>query len=216
MSSSRLAFAGLLALGFVALAAPDVAAGVAAFSILALLEQVPPVAGSPGIKLAGAVLVIMEGGGRFGGAVGNPNELASTLVPALALGGFVLATGRSRISQAMIGVSLIAIVYALVLTGSRGGLVALAVSLSMAVILGGALRMRILAVVAVAAGLGVVYYGFIAPPAMRSGLQTSLQRVVRVGSTSGPCRRWSRPALGVGADNFPIVEPSSRRAKVCS
>jgi O-antigen ligase len=302
VSSSSLAVAGLLGLGFVAFAARNVAAAVAAFSVLALLEQVPPVAGSPAIKLAGAVLVLVllkdlallrllreqpalacaaiflvawagasvlwaedpavaaggafrlalgvvflfvvyaairerqhvrwlvyafvtgavvvvlmgvagfapvEGGGRFGGAVGNPNELASSLVPALALGGFALMSGRSRNARILLGVSLAATTYALLLTGSRGGLVALAVSLVVAVVAGGVFRPRIFAVLFVVVGIGITYYGFIAPPVSKD----RLAEFTAEGGT-GRIDLWTvsalvaadRPALGVGAGNFPVVE----------
>jgi O-antigen ligase len=306
--SPPLAVAGFLALGFIALAARDIAIGVAAFSVLALLEQVPPVAGTPAIKLAGAVLVVLslrrelpllrllhelplmayaavflvtwsgvsilwaedpgaafastfrlalgvvfafvvygairerkhvlwltyafvsgaiivllvgapEGieGGRFGGAVGNPNELASTLVPALALGGFALASGRSRRAQILLGASLVIIMYALLLTGSRGGLVALAAALVTAVILGGAFRVRIVAVLVVAVGLGIGYYAVLAPQATKDRLAEFTAE-----GGAGRLDLWTvstlvaadRPALGVGAGNFPVVLPEYAAATV--
>jgi O-antigen ligase len=304
VASPRLAFAGILGLGFVALAAHNVAAGVAAFTVVALLEQVPPVAGSPAIKLAGAVLVILlvrrqlpllrllrEHPGlactavflaawagasslwaqdpdaavasafrlalgivlvfvvygavrerqhvrwlthafvagalvtsfigavgftatdfesdRLVGGVGNPNELGSILVPAIALAGFRLASGPSRRSQVLIGVSLVGLFAALLLTASRGALVALAVSVVTAVIFGGIFRMHIVALVAAILGIGVGYYAFVAPPEIRD-------RLVNFSAEGGAGRTdvWQvarsvaadRPILGVGAGNFPIVE----------
>ena len=168
--------------------------------------------------VAGAVVVVLmgmagfapiEGEGRFGGAVGNPNELASSLVPALALGGFAIMSGRSRNARILLGASLAATTYALLLTGSRGGLVALAVSLVVAVVVGGAFRPRIFAVLFVAVGIGVTYYGFIAPPVSKD----RLAEFTAEGGT-GRIDLWTvsalvaadRPAFGVGAGNFPVVE----------
>ena len=306
VTSPLLAFAGILALGFVVLAAYDIAAGVAAFTILLLLEAVPPLAGSPAIKLGGAMLAILlvwrhlallrllnerraiaclavflvawagatslwaqdpgvavasasrlalgvvfmfvvyaairerqhvrwliyaflAGGiltviigvagitptvaeGRFVGVVGQPNVLASILVPALALGGFALASGQDRKSQALIAMSLVVMIYALFLTGSRGGLVGLVVSLAMAVILGGSLRKHIVAVLVVVIGVGVGYYGVIAPPAAKA----RITNVSAEGGSTGRLDIWTvstavsadRPLLGVGAGNFPIVGPT--------
>jgi O-antigen ligase len=305
VGSPRFAFAAVLALGFVALAAHDIAAGVAAFTILALIGQVPPLAGSPAIKLAGAVLVILllvkdlallrllrerptmavaavffvvwagssslwaqDGGvavrsafrlalgvvfvfvvyaavrerqhvrwiayalvagalltsligvvslgglstysGRLAGGAGNPNELAAVLVPALALAGFASTVAQSRRSRLLLGMSCVGIVLALLGTGSRGGLVGLAVSLAVAVAFGGALRMPIVALVAIVVGLGVGYYTFVASPFVRD-------RVVHFSSGGGTGRTdvWKvatavardHPILGVGAGNFPVIEP---------
>jgi len=306
VNSPRLAFAGILALGFVALAAYDVVAGVAAFSILALVEEVPPLAGSPAIKLAGVVLVILllrrhlpllrlvrerpamacaavffatwagasslwaqDPGaalvsafrlslnvvllfvvygairerqhvrwltyafvagavitslvgvvgitatslesGRLVGGVGNPNELATILVSALWLAGFALVSGQPRRSQVLVGVSLVVLTSALLLTASRGGIVALAVSIATAVIIGGAFRKQIVVVLTAVLGLGLGYYGFVASPAVTD-------RLVNFSAEGGSGRTdlWNvatsviteRPFLGVGAGNFPIVEPA--------
>ncbi len=304
-SAPRLAIAGLLALGFVALAVHDIAAGVAAFSVLTLMEEVPPVAGTPVVKLAGALLVVLllrdrlglarllherpamacaagflaiwagvtslwaenpwvalsstfrlaagvvflfvvygavrerkhvrwivhafvfgafivvlmgAAGitpgvvqGRFVGAAGQPNQLASILVPALALGGFAFASSASRVSRVLISVSLVGILYALLLTGSRGGLVGVAIALVGALILGGPLRKHVVVMLVVAVGIGVAYYGFVA----NTEAQNRVASFTAEGGT-GRLDLWTvsasvvadRPLLGVGAGNFPIVEPS--------
>jgi O-antigen ligase len=313
--SPRLAVAGVLGLGFVFLAAYDVAAGVAIFFILAVLEPIPPISGSPAVKLAGAVLVVLllqkdapllrlprehpaiasaavcfviwagvsslwatapgiaissaarlalgviflfvvygaiherhhvrwltyaliaaaliasftgligisaygagsEQAGRLVGAAGNPNELASILVPALALGAFAVVSGQSPRFKALVGASLVAIAFALALTGSRGGLVAFIVALIAAVIFGGIYRTRILALVLIVVTLGVGYYGVIASSAARD-------RVVHIGAGGGAGRSdiWNvarlvienRPLFGVGLGNFPVVEPPYAAATI--
>jgi O-antigen ligase len=170
------------------------------------------IAGALITSLVGVVGIAAAGSesGRLVGGVGNANELAAILVPALALAGFALASGQSRRSQALLGLSLVGLTFALLSTASRGGLVALAVSLATAVIFGGSFRIHIVAVLAAVVGLGVVYYGFVASPAVRD-------RLVHFSAEGGSGRTdlWAvaisvvtdRPVLGVGAGNFPIVEP---------
>jgi O-antigen ligase len=313
--SPHLALGALLGLGFAALAAYDIAAGVAAFTILALLEQIPPVANTPAIKLAGAVLIILMlrkdapllslarehpavaslalffvawavisslwaedshvalssasrlalcvafvfvvygairerrqarlliytfiagavltlviglvglkpvspdpgsvASNRFVGAVGQANELASILVVAFGLAVFALAASRTRQSRILISVSLVAILIALLATGSRGGLVSLAAALATAIIAGGTLRKHFLVAVAAAVAIGVGYYTLIAPAEVKD-------RVTQVGSGSGRTDLWTvaslvvkhRPFFGVGSGNFIVVEASYAAAPV--
>jgi putative inorganic carbon (HCO3(-)) transporter len=305
-TSPTLAVAGLLGLAFVALALYDVAAGLAAFVVLALMEQAPPVAGSPVIKLAGAFLVLLlvrkqlrilrlvqyrpgvalvavlfcawagasafwaqdpdaavasaarfalgaiflfavygavrdrrhlvwlaysfvlgalvtavlgragpaplEGEtSRLAGGVGNPNELASIIVAALALAAFGVAGTRRRSAQVFLGVSFCVLLFALFATGSRGGLVALVVAVFAAVALARPARRRAIGVVAIALASALFYYALIAPPELR-------QHVTGFTEEGGAGRKdlWlvaasvatDNPVLGAGAGNFRIVEAS--------
>ena len=97
------------------------------------------------------------------------------------------------------------------MTGSRGGLVALAVALLAALALGGTFRRTIGTVVAVVILTGGAYFVFIAPP-------SSVQHVTHFTAGGGAGREdlWKvaasvaqrEPTLGVGAGNFQVVEPS--------
>ena len=303
MGSPAYALAGILGLGFVTLVAYDIAAGVAAFSIIVIGENVSVVgAGSPLIKLAGGVLMIfmlrkhvpillllrerpamacaavffvtwagassvwaqdpnlalgsafrfaldvmflfvvygavrerrhvrwlaysfvagavitsfvgaagLVATGRLAGANGDPNYFASILVPALALAAFALAgSARSHVRTVM-GVSLVCIGGAVFLTGSRGGLVSLAVSFVIAVIVGGPFRKHIVAALAAVLILGVGYYAFVASPAAVARLTYFTAE-----GGSGRTDLWKvatsvaadRPLLGAGAGNFQVVEPA--------
>jgi O-antigen ligase len=96
-------------------------------------------------------------------------------------------------------------------TGSRGGLVALAVSFAAGLILGGKQRARVLAALLGFAALGTAYFVFAAPPEVST-------RVVHftAGGGSGRTDLWAvarqvardHPILGVGIGNFEDVEPA--------
>lgn len=146
---------------------------------------------------------------RLAGGIGDPNELAAILVPALALSAFGLAGALSPrlLLVACSGVFALA----LMLTESRGGLAALAASCLVALALAGPKRPHALAIVLTIAALGVSYYTLVAPP-------ESLQRLSSVtsGGGSGRVDLWSvagdviadHPWLGVGSGNFPRVAPA--------
>ena len=300
--SPQLALAGVLALGFLALTARDAAAGVAAFTILALVGHISLLAGSPAVKIAGLVLVIAllrdhvallrllhdhpvvawlaiflvawaiasslwardpdaalgsafrlalgvifafvvyaavrerrqigwlivaliagailasvagavqlaSAGGldssRLGGGVGDANALASVLVPAIALATFLLFSGRSSGAKAVIGVSLVVMAFALLLTGSRGGLVALAVTIPIAIICAGAQRRRIVVASIAVVALGIGYYASVASPAAAQRVSSFAsqggsgqarlmehRRVRRRGSSNSRSRRGQLP-----------------------
>jgi O-antigen ligase len=304
VDAPQLALAGIFALGFLALTAHDAAAGVAAFTILALIGHVSLLAGSPAVKVAGIVLVIallrnhvallrllhdhpavawtaiflvawavasslwaedshlalgsafrlalgvvfafvvyaavreprhvrwliaalivgailaslagalqLSAGGldseRLGGGVGDPNALASVLVPGIALATFLFFSGRSGWAKVAIAISLIAMGFALLLTGSRGGLVAFAVSVPVAVMCAGIVRRRMIVALVAVLTLGIGYYSYVASPA-------AAERVTSFSADGGAGRLdlWTvagsvvedRPFFGVGAGNFPAVE----------
>jgi O-antigen ligase len=171
--------------------------------------------------VAGAVLSALVGlalptssqgdGSRLSGGIGDPNELALVLVPALALAFFAIPGSRGAIERWVLGASATIIALALLETGSRGGLIALAVSATAALILGGQARPRVLAAVLGCGALGLTYFVLVAPPDVRG-------RVVHftAGGGSGRTDLWSvarrvasdHPVLGVGIGNFQEVEPA--------
>jgi O-antigen ligase len=171
--------------------------------------------------LAGAVLSAVVGfiapapadgdAARLSGGIGDPNELALVLVPGLALAFFALPGARSGAEQWLLVAGAGVIAVSLLETGSRGGLVALAVTFAAALALGGRLRARVLAALLVFAGVGVAYFVFVAPPQV-TGHVTHFT----AGGGSGRTDLWSvarqvahdHPVGGVGIGNFTDVEPA--------
>lgn len=142
---------------------------------------------------------------RSGGTFGDPNYFAAVLVT-----GFALAVALSRAKSLTVFGQATAIVAAglcllgIMLSVSRGGLIALTVTLLAAVCVAGRWRGKLAAVTLLVAFLGIVYFVAIAPPDARQRL-TSGQ-----GGGSGRTTIWKvgwrevqhNPILGVGAGNF--------------
>lgn len=147
---------------------------------------------------------------RLAGGIGDPNELAALLVPALAITVGLLASTRSPPVRLGLVTMLFVIALALLMTQSRGGLVALGVTLVIAPLLAGPARPRVLAVVLSIGALAISYYTVVAPP-------EQLERITSFAAGGGTGRQdlWTislemfgdRPVLGVGAGNFVVVEP---------
>lgn len=172
----------------------DVAWVVAAFIAGAAISAaygiaVPPMTGGTGL-------------GRVGGTVGDPNEFAAVLVAGLPLA-VALAAGRDW-SPALraIGVTAAGLcVTGIVLSLSRGGLLALITVLLAALALAGRWRGKLLLILPLVLLAGVGY--FLATPA-------ALQRVTSSNGGTGRTDVWrvgwriveARPVLGVGAGNF--------------
>lgn len=148
--------------------------------------------------------------GRLGGAFEDPNELAAILVPAVAFAAFALAAVRGAFVRVALVLGTLIFSIALFLTESRGGLIGLAVTFVVALVLAGRLRPQAFAVVLIVSALGVSYYTLVAPP-------ESLTRLTEFSASGGTGRTdlWSiggemirdHPLVGVGLANFQIVEP---------
>jgi O-antigen ligase len=164
-----------------------------------------------GAAVAAVVAVVGPGydaTGRVGGTLGNPNLLAAMLVPALVFSLFALAWTPQAAQRWLLGACSLLFTGALFLTGSRGGLVALAAAFSAAVLFGGSVRRRFLAYAAVAASMGFVYYAAFASA-------EAMERLMNPGRGSGRADVWSvatgviadHPIVGVGTGNLPVVAP---------
>jgi O-antigen ligase len=141
---------------------------------------------------------------RLSGAAGNANETAAALVAGAALAGALAATLREapllRLAAA-VGMPLCA--FALFLTLSRGGLVALGTALVAAVVMGGRWRSTVLALAAIAVIGCVTYFGVFAPAHAR-------ERVTSFKGGTGRTDVWTvgwrmvqaHPVRGIGAGNF--------------
>jgi O-antigen ligase len=145
--------------------------------------------------------------GRLTGSVGDPNAQATVLAAGLPLLiGVAAAHRHSARIKAMAALGVVVMFIGLVTTLSREGLLALAAALVAAVIFGGRWRRRAATVLIIGVAATVGYYFVVAPLAAR-------QRVT-MADTSGRSSIWTvawrivkaHPVLGVGNDNFILVE----------
>ena len=139
--------------------------------------------------------------GRLTGGVGDPNELAAGLVPALVLGAALLAATRDAIFRWGMALVLLLIGVGLAATQSRGGLIAAAVALAAALLFYPRKRvpLAMLAVVAIA------FSGwFVTSP-------SAFERISDFnGGGTGRTELWSvgwqlfkeEPLTGIGLNNF--------------
>jgi O-antigen ligase len=143
---------------------------------------------------------------RLSSSITNPNELASILVAALVLSlGLAVALKEQPLARRAALAAAALCTGGIFLTGSRGGLVSLAVALAAFLVVGARWRGRLLAIVVVVAVAGVGYFNYVASSAIRS-------HVSSVGSGTGRLDLWTvawrmvehEPIRGVGAGNFPV------------
>jgi O-antigen ligase len=145
--------------------------------------------------------------GRLTGTVGDANTTAIVAVAAVPLlVALVAISKRSALVKSAAAVAMVILFASLVSTLSREGLVALGLVLVGGVVFGGRWRagMAVLLIVGVAATGG--YYFVLAPLSARNRVTSS--------NTSGRSSLYTiafrvfetHPVLGVGMDNFPLVE----------
>jgi len=152
-----------------------------------------------------------ESGGRFGGYLGNPNNLAAVLLPGLALTGLLLQGSRRGFERRLLAACGLVLLLSFFLTESRGGLIGLGVMCVVALAFAGPARARVVGLVAVLAVVGVTYFTVFAPQAAR-------QRITSYSSATSTGRSdlWSvarlmfenHPVRGVGIDNFTVLAPA--------
>ena len=155
---------------------------------------------------AGAPAGSAAGFSRLDGAGVDPNILAMALVAALALSVALAARPGARAAgRGLAAVAGLACLTALLLTGSRGGLVGLAAMLVCGVALAGRGRRVAAGLLAACVLAGAAVYVLqLAPAATR-------ERIVHPSGGSGRADLWRvglrvvahHPLLGVGAGNFP-------------
>jgi O-antigen ligase len=149
--------------------------------------------------------------GRLAGGIGDPNELAALLVPALGIALFLMAAKKGTLPRLLLLGAAAICALGLFQTESRGGIVGLGVMLLASVALAGPVRARAVTMALAVSGLALVYFVLIAPPQI-------LDRVTQfdTGGGSGRTDLWSvalaitenHPLAGIGAGNFTLVEPS--------
>lgn len=146
--------------------------------------------------------------GRATGTVGDPNELAAALVVGLAIAvAFAVNRHISTPLRALSGISAALCLSGILLSLSRGGLIATACALVVAVAVGGRWRGRVLALCGTLAIMAVGYFALFASLPAK-------QRVLDVGSGGGTGRLdlWTvglrmidaHPLNGVGSGQFAL------------
>ncbi len=153
---------------------------------------------------------------RVSGTLGNPNDLAAVLVVGIGLAGGLAAVSKSPLGRGLaIGSAGICLI-SLLLTASRGGVVACAVMLVAAIVLARGKRLAISLATLMVLLFGIGYLIMAAPKDTRDRLQ-------HTGSGSGRTDIWTvgqrmvraHPIRGVGTGNFTntsihyLLEPGS-------
>ena len=149
-----------------------------------------------------------EGLGRIAGTVGDPNVLAALLVAGLVLALALAATSQHAAATRAFALGAVLLLTAgIALTGSRGGLVALAAALLGAFVLSPPRRRAMAGATAlVLAGAVTLYYTALAP-------QGAQERLTTADGGSGRTDIWkvgwrmveANPIIGVGAANFQVA-----------
>ena len=141
---------------------------------------------------------------RVGGTLGDPNELASVLVPGMILGG-AIAIALKRAPQVRVAAVVAAALCAagVFMSLSRGGLIATGVALLFALLVAGRWRIQSLILVMLVAFGGFFYFGYVAS-------KDQVGRVTQVEGGTGRTDLWrvgwrmveAEPVGGVGLGNF--------------
>ncbi len=176
-----------------------------AFVIGAVLSALIGLGGATAAEQVGSTETI-----RLAGGIGDPNELAAILLPALVIAVGLLPVSKSAPARLALGAAILILVLGLLWTQSRGGLVAMGVTAVIAPFLAGELRQRVIMVLLSIGAIAVTYFTLVAPP-------EQLERVTAFDAGGGTGRPdlWAvsyemfrdHPVVGLGAGNFVIVEP---------
>jgi O-antigen ligase len=142
---------------------------------------------------------------RLVGAIGDPNETATVLVVAsvlaLALG---IGETQSRLRRwGAFGAAILAI-FGIVATASRGGLVALAATTLVAVVISGRWRRQIAAAAGVGAVLAAGWFLLLAPASSVSHITSDQTPRTTLWTVAGRAIE-ANPVVGVGNDNFSLA-----------
>ena len=149
--------------------------------------------------------------GRLATDAQDPNELASVLVSGAALSVAVFVLYRRRPSVRLLAVfTTLCCIAGILLTASRGGLIALGVALVFAIIVSGRWRPLILTVAAVLVAAVFIYFAGFASPEVRERITEPArgQAYLQEGRTTIWQVAWrafeANPVVGVGSANFEV------------
>jgi O-antigen ligase len=163
--------------------------------------------------IGGAVLAMLYGvaagstvdSSRLVGAIGDPNETATVLVAAsilaVALG---IGETRSRLRRSIAFAAAIAAIIGIVATASRGGLVALAATAVVAVVVGGRWRRQIALAAALGGVLAAGWFLLLAPASSVTHITSQQTPRTTLWTVAGRAIS-ANPLTGVGNDNFSLA-----------
>lgn len=154
--------------------------------------------------------------GRFIGTFLDANEYAAFCVPALLIAIALAATGTNPLRRIAFGMTAVLCAGGIVLSGSRGGIIAIAVALLVWIVFGGRWRMRLLAASVAVVFILAGYIQTAASPQTRARIETITQGQ-QFGTSAGTGRAdiWQvglrayrdRPATGTGIGTFTDATP---------
>ncbi len=169
-----------------------------------------------GLILASALLIALYGGSeqRLEGGEIDSNKLAAALVPGLLLSAVLATSGRSSLKRLAFGVGAVVGVMALMMTLSRGGLVAMAVALAVLLVYGGRYRWKVAVSLFLLAVAAFLYFGFAVDADSRERV-TSFGTGAREENDTGRPDIWrvgfevvkDKPILGAGFGNYIYEAP---------
>ena len=156
------------------------------------------------LETVGILVPDPEDEGRLTGGYGDPNDLAAVLPPAIVLAGALVADRGKPIKAAAAVIAIGALVFGLVATESRGGMVAAAAVVVAGVLVAKRRRMRAMALVGLV--LGIAAIGFAVAPGAWERVTSFEDR------GNGRSELWSvawqmagdHPIRGVGINNFRV------------
>jgi O-antigen ligase len=141
---------------------------------------------------------------RLAGTVADPNEFATLLVAGMALASpFVFSRDRPAPAKLLAGLSVAFLLFAVLLTLSRGGLIALSAALLVGIFVAYRARLRVLVATGLVVLGAVIYF---------SSNPQAFERVTASDGGSGRTDIWNigwrmvedHPVRGVGAANFQV------------
>lgn len=153
---------------------------------------------------------------RFVGTFADANEFAAFCVPAVLLAAAFAAVASTPLRRFAFGVTALLCGLGIVLSGSRGGIIAMAAALVVWIVFGGRWRLRLLATSAMLVLVLVGYISFAASPETRARIETITQGQ-DYGTSAGTGRAdiWQvgmrayreHPTKGSGAGTFTEATP---------
>jgi O-antigen ligase len=150
---------------------------------------------------------ITEQEGRLQGATGDPNYLAATIVPALAMTAGLASTTRAGARRVALVGAMVLLAIGLAATGSRGGLLAAVVAMLVALPVVRHGRAYVVVLIALVLGVGTLW--FASTPDAWKHVTTTADAGHGRGSLWRVAGRITadHPAVGVGLDQFQVHAP---------
>jgi len=154
---------------------------------------------------------LTSGNGRLAGGILDPNFLAATILVGIVFAIFLLSRGATPAARLALLALLAVLVPSFFMTQSRGGLVALAVTVVAGWLFAGPVRANVIVMSLVVCAAAIGYYTFFATATQRERLSN-----ISASGSSGRADEWrialrmtgDHPLVGIGLNNFRTVEPS--------